>query len=110
MLAQKEVDHLNWFNKVNELWTNQKIAQIDAQTDDHECDFGKWYDSPETHNLKNIKVFTEVGRYHVKVHTYAHQIVEMMHNGEKEKASRLMEAFEKEREKLFEALNELYLL
>lgn len=41
-LAQKEVDHLNWVNKVNALLTDDKITSLDVQTDDHKCGFGKW--------------------------------------------------------------------
>lgn len=41
-MAQKEVDHLNWVNKVNALLTDDKITSLDVQTDDHKCGFGKW--------------------------------------------------------------------
>ena len=41
-MAQKEVDHLNWANKVNALLTDETITQLDVQTDDHKCGFGKW--------------------------------------------------------------------
>ena len=41
-LAQKEVDHLNWANKVNALLTDDKVTTLEVQTDDHKCGFGKW--------------------------------------------------------------------
>ena len=41
-LAQKEVDHLNWMNKVSALLTDDKVTSLDVQTDDHKCGFGKW--------------------------------------------------------------------
>jgi len=41
-LAQKEVDHLNWVNKVNALLTDKKITKLTVETDDHKCGFGKW--------------------------------------------------------------------
>lgn len=41
-MAQKEVDHLNWVNKVNALLTDDKLTSLDVQTDDHKCGFGKW--------------------------------------------------------------------
>ena len=41
-LAQKEVDHLNWANKVNALLTDDKVTTLQVQTDDHKCGFGKW--------------------------------------------------------------------
>ncbi len=42
LLAQKEVDHLNWVNKVNALLTDETVTTLDVETDDHKCDFGKW--------------------------------------------------------------------
>lgn len=41
-LAQKEVDHLIWVNKVNSLLTDEKVTTLDVQTDDHKCGFGQW--------------------------------------------------------------------
>ncbi len=41
-LAQKEVDHLNWLNRVSALLTDANITTLDVQTDDHKCGFGKW--------------------------------------------------------------------
>ncbi len=42
LLAQKEVDHLNWVNKVNALLTDVKVKELTVQTDDHKCAFGEW--------------------------------------------------------------------
>lgn len=42
MLAQKEVDHLNWVNKVNQLLTDESVTTLVVQTDDHKCGMGKW--------------------------------------------------------------------
>ena len=42
MLAQKEVDHLNWVNNVNALLTDDSVTTLEVQTDDHKCGFGKW--------------------------------------------------------------------
>ncbi len=42
ILSQKEVDHLNWVNKVNTLLTDDSIHILSVQTDDHKCGFGKW--------------------------------------------------------------------
>jgi methyl-accepting chemotaxis protein len=41
-LAQKEVDHLNWVNKVNALLTDDAVTKLEIETDDHKCGFGKW--------------------------------------------------------------------
>jgi methyl-accepting chemotaxis protein len=74
----------------------------------HECDFGKWYDSPSGQAFKNIPVFAAVGKHHEKVHAHALQIVEFFHQNEGRQAAALMESFEAEREKFFAALDALY--
>lgn len=45
-LAQKEVDHLVWVNKVNALLTDESVTTLKVQTDDHKCGFGKWLYGP----------------------------------------------------------------
>ena len=42
LLAQKEVEHLNWAGDVNALLTDSSITELDVQLDDHQCAFGKW--------------------------------------------------------------------
>lgn len=42
LLAQKEVDHLNWINKVNALLTDDRVTRLDVETDHKKCAFGKW--------------------------------------------------------------------
>ena len=41
-LTLKEVDHLNWAAAVSELLTNDQVHELNVQTDDHQCAFGKW--------------------------------------------------------------------
>ncbi|WP_172683786.1 methyl-accepting chemotaxis protein [Desulfosarcina cetonica] len=42
LLAQKEIDHLNWMSQVNRLWTDSQMKAIGVETDDHRCGFGQW--------------------------------------------------------------------
>lgn len=42
LLAQKEVDHLNWAGKVHGLLTDDSVTTLTVETDDHQCSFGKW--------------------------------------------------------------------
>ncbi len=42
LLAQKEVDHLNWVGKVNALLADDSVTELKVQTDDHQCGFGQW--------------------------------------------------------------------
>lgn len=41
-IKQKEVDHLVWANKVNQLFVDDSITKLEVQTDDHKCAFGEW--------------------------------------------------------------------
>jgi len=42
VLAQKEIDHLNWVAKVNAFLTDPRINELTVQTDDHKCGLGSW--------------------------------------------------------------------
>ncbi|MCX5865662.1 MAG: methyl-accepting chemotaxis protein [Deltaproteobacteria bacterium] len=42
ILAQREVDHLNWVNQINALIVNDHVTTLKAETDDHKCGFGTW--------------------------------------------------------------------
>ena len=42
LLAQKEVDHLNWAGDINALLTDSTITELNVQMDDHQCAFGQW--------------------------------------------------------------------
>ncbi len=42
ILAQKEVDHLNWAGAVNKLITDQNVHTLKVQLDHTQCGFGKW--------------------------------------------------------------------
>jgi len=42
IMAQKEIDHLNWTGKVNSLLNDANVTTLDVQTDDHKCGFGSW--------------------------------------------------------------------
>jgi methyl-accepting chemotaxis protein len=42
-VVQREVDHLNWTGKLVSYLTDEKVTELDIQTDPHKCGFGKWY-------------------------------------------------------------------
>jgi methyl-accepting chemotaxis protein len=42
LLAQKEVDHLNWVNDLNALLTDDSMHSLSIETDHNKCSFGKW--------------------------------------------------------------------
>ncbi len=47
ILLQREIDHQNWASKVGAFQRDESITTIDAEKDDHNCRFGKWYYSDE---------------------------------------------------------------
>ena len=102
--------HLQWRSRLEGLLHGKQSLRPKEVTSHHDCNFGKWYDGPEGQKLREFPVFAEVGQHHEKVHIYARQIVDMVNNGEKERAASLMMEFENEREKFVGALNELYLV
>jgi methyl-accepting chemotaxis protein len=101
--------HLQWRSRLEGLLHGRQSLKPEEVTSHHECSFGKWYDGPESRIFHGNSIFKEVGEYHEKVHTYARKIVERYHRGESQNAATLMLSFEQEREKLFSALDELYL-
>ena len=42
ILAQREVDHLNWAGSVNTLLTDDTVTHLNVETDDHRCGLGQW--------------------------------------------------------------------
>jgi len=80
-LAQKEVDHLNWANKVSALLTDDTVTELAVQTDDHQCGFGKWlYGEGRQEAEKQIPsiapMLKEIEQYHADLHASAVELGE----------------------------------
>jgi methyl-accepting chemotaxis protein len=41
-LLAKEIDHLLWMSRVNDLFLRDGVEKLAVETDDHNCNFGKW--------------------------------------------------------------------
>ena len=41
-LAEREVDHLMWANKLSTLFIDDSVNTVEVSTDDHACAMGKW--------------------------------------------------------------------
>ncbi len=79
LLAQREVDHLNWANKVNALLTDKNISKLSVQTDPKKCGFGKWYYSDRRKQAERLVpqlkgLFAEVEAPHTTLHESAVRI------------------------------------
>ena len=42
ILSQKEVEHLNWVNRVSSLLSDENVTKLDVQTNERKCGLGKW--------------------------------------------------------------------
>lgn len=81
-IAQKEVDHLNWANKVTELLTDDHVTTLDVQTDPAQCAFGKWLLSDARHEAEKkvpeLKaIFARIDDPHKRLHESAAAIGEV---------------------------------
>jgi methyl-accepting chemotaxis protein len=79
LFAQKEVDHLNWANQVNELLTNETVTQLSVETDHNKCAFGKWLHGKDRKEAEKIvpaikPILEKVELSHKEIHDSATQI------------------------------------
>ncbi len=102
--------HLKWRSRFEALLHGNQTLEPEEVSSHHACEFGKWYDSPDGQKLKDLPLFEDVGQHHEKVHAIARELVESVTRGDNEQADLLMVEFENARAKMFEALNDLYLL
>jgi methyl-accepting chemotaxis protein len=54
LLAQKEVEHLNWAARVNALLTDARVTSLEAETDHHKCNLGIWLYGPERKDAEKL--------------------------------------------------------
>ena len=76
VLSQMEVDHLNWSNEINALLTDERITSVDAETDDHRCNFGQWLFSDERRLAESLipslaPLFRDMEEPHRELHESA---------------------------------------
>jgi methyl-accepting chemotaxis protein len=86
-LAQREVDHLNWVNKVNAFLNNESVTKLEVEVDDHKCGFGKWLygeDRKETEKLfaDIAPLLKEIEEPHRQLHLSAVEIGKAKSKGE----------------------------
>ncbi len=76
LLAQKEVDHLNWASRVAALLTDDTVTELDVETDDHKCGFGQWLYGAERKQAEATipsiaQTLGEIEGYHTALHESA---------------------------------------
>jgi methyl-accepting chemotaxis protein len=80
LFAQKELDHLNWANQVNELLTNENVMQLNVETDHNKCAFGEWLRGDGRKSAEKLvpeikPLLKEVELSHKEIHDSATQII-----------------------------------
>nr|MBF0223197.1 CZB domain-containing protein [Desulfobulbaceae bacterium] len=91
-LAQKEIDHLNWVNKITALLTNDEITTLNLEVDDHKCGFGEWlYGAGRTEAEIKIPelapLLKSIEAPHNKLHKTAVSIKEALTQGAGDRAA-----------------------
>ena len=95
-IIQRHVDHLLWANQVNQLLTDDKVTELNVQTDPHKCAFGQWYYGEERKkaeafipDLKNV--LAEIEEPHNRLHASAVEIKKVFHQADDELGAFLYE-------------------
>ncbi len=91
-LLQREVDHLNWAQKLGSFVHADKAGQLDIQLDHTKCGFGKWYYGSGRKEaealLGDLKApLDAIEEPHKKLHESAIRIKELRSEGKQAEAS-----------------------
>jgi methyl-accepting chemotaxis protein len=78
-ITQREIEHLNWAESVSDYLFNDAIHELKAQTDPHQCAFGKWYYSEGRSQMEKLAPSTqtplkEIEHWHNQLHASASEI------------------------------------
>jgi len=101
--------HLAWRSRLEAIIGGFSAMRPEEVADHHQCAFGKWYDTEGGRSLGALPAYREVGGLHERVHALARQVVKVMADNRATEAKKLMAEFEQVREKLFAALDTLYM-
>lgn len=82
ILAQREVDHLHWAQKVNSLLTDDTVTTLEVQTDHTKCKLGKWLYGQGRKDAENLlpglqKLIKALEAPHKQMHASATKIKEV---------------------------------
>jgi methyl-accepting chemotaxis protein len=79
VLAQKELDHLNWAAKLSAFLNDNNMTAIEVETDDHKCGFGQWLYGEERKQAEELvpslgPLFKKIEEPHKALHQSALEI------------------------------------
>ncbi|MBI5584152.1 MAG: CZB domain-containing protein [Deltaproteobacteria bacterium] len=85
-LLQREIDHLNWANKVGRFQYDETLSSLEVEKDARQCGFGKWYygedrKKAETEIPEIRELLARVEDPHSKLHQTAQRLEEVLKKG-----------------------------
>lgn len=90
-LREKKTDHLEWANKVKDVFVDESQSEVKVQFDPHQCGLGKWLYSPEADKLKKdhpdlAGILSDLEGPHKKLHESAEHIQKLIQEGQRNEA------------------------
>jgi len=89
LLNQREQDHINWLKELQA--SIHEGREFRLATDPHKCAFGKWYDSFKTSDTLLQFQLAKFDAPHKRIHSFAVQTANLIQQGHKDEAIRLVE-------------------
>ncbi len=89
IMAQKEVDHLNWAAEVSALLTDDQVTTLTVETDDHKCGFGQWLYSDARKEAEQrvpalAAILKQIEEPHCKLHQSAIEVDDLFQQADAE--------------------------
>jgi methyl-accepting chemotaxis protein len=86
-MKDREIDHLNWAKKVNDIFLDSKIQKLEVPLDPTKCKFGKWYYGDGSKIAKELvpeagKSIDEIEIPHKLLHESAKKIGDCFHQAD----------------------------
>ncbi|THB77555.1 MAG: bacteriohemerythrin [Desulfobulbaceae bacterium] len=92
LMLQKEIDHLNWRDKVTEVMIESRVNELNVKTDHKTCSLGKWLYGPDRKQAEAllpslVPVLKQLELPHQQMHESAIEIQQQLakHQGERDR-------------------------
>ncbi|WP_221030408.1 methyl-accepting chemotaxis protein [Actomonas aquatica] len=81
LVAHREIDHLEWVQRLADVFTNEAATAVKVQTDPHKCAFGQWFYGPDRGELVQqapglAPLLDDIEPVHNQLHATAEGIAE----------------------------------
>jgi len=103
LLKEREKDHLDWVNELEQALKNNTPFQ--KTTDPHACAFGRWYDSFKPDSPELAALMAKFDQPHQRIHALGKELIDMRKAGATEQA---LQELRKHRETTLKRLLDLF--